>query len=770
MDSHSTELLIRDIAIIIVAATVSMRIFSMLKLPQLLGFIIVGILLSPVTGIVGSSENIAALGELGVMFMMFFVGMEFNLERLKKVFVPSFLGITFQIVSMGILGMASAGLMGLSKIDGIFLGGVLAMSSTIVIVEIFAQRRDLSKLYAQIAIGILIIEDIFAVFLLVVLSGLSSGKLPGASELFASTLAILSFMITIFVAGKLLVPRLLRKFALSGNRQELIMMIFCLIMGLGELAALSNLSLSLGAFMAGSIISGSDVSRRVEHITDPFRNLFVALFFVSVGTQINPAMLWELWLPIILISAGVIIFQSLACFAGVVMGGGACRDAYLAAVNKAQIGEFSFVIAGLGISSGVMDPSIMAIAMGVSFLTVFVNPIISARSEAVMRLARRMAPKKILDALDVYRRAVGSISQSVADNGKLRDFLPHLAALLIYTLMFCGVMFAATGITNYIESESTPYPDWLALGFWAVAAVLSMPLLSGALRASGTCVHKLVDGIEASYGLTSGAGGKLHAFLRGVFSAFIMLGFAAVYLVFVFHILPVGDAFIILAASIVFMALFFRRIFSNLRHSLEGRFSSVVRRHLENSESSRRGELMDSVRASRTWAKGVSEVEIGEFSRAAGKTVGELAIREKTGAEVAAIRRGAFSIYDIGSDTRLFPDDVVILCASEGEIAAAEAILAEPSDSSGESADAGKTLLKVLSVTENSPMAGKTLADLRLPGKYGVKLVEVMRAGAKSPSRPDPKTPFSAGDRFLCMGSSDSIESLARKFALSAES
>lgn len=117
----------------------------------------------------------------------------------------------------------------------------------------------------------------------------------------------------------------------------------------------------------------------------------------------------------------------------------------------------------------------MAIAMGVSFLTVFVNPIISARSEAVMRLARRMAPKKILDALDVYRRAVGSISQSVADNGKLRDFLPHLAALLIYTLMFCGVMFAATGITNYIESESTPYPDWLALGFWAVAAVLSMP-------------------------------------------------------------------------------------------------------------------------------------------------------------------------------------------------------------------------------------------------------------------------------------------------------
>ncbi len=356
MDTHSSAFLLKDLAIIVVASTVSMRIFSALKLQLLLGFIIVGILLSPVFGLISSAENISALGELGVMFMMFFVGMEFNLERLKKVFAPSILGIAFQIAAMGVLGMVAAGLMGLSKIDGVFLGGVLAMSSTIVIVEIFAQRRDLSKLYAQIAIGILIVEDIFAVFLLVVLSGVGSGSLPSAMELFRSTLAILSFMITIFVVGKLVVPRFLRRFAVSGNRQELIMVIFCLIMGLGELAELSHLSLSLGAFMAGSIISGSDVSRRVEHIADPFRNLFVALFFVSVGTQINPHLIIDLWLPILLISFGVIVFQTFACFCGITLAGVRCRDAYLAAVNKAQIGEFSFVIAGLGISIRVIKP------------------------------------------------------------------------------------------------------------------------------------------------------------------------------------------------------------------------------------------------------------------------------------------------------------------------------------------------------------------------------------------------------------------------------
>ena len=772
MDAHSTELLIKDLAIIIVASTVSMRIFSMLKLPQLLGFIIVGILLSPVTGLISSSENIAALGELGVMFMMFFVGMEFNLERLKKVFVPSFLGITFQIVSMGILGMAAAGLMGLSRVDGIFLGGVLAMSSTIVIVEIFAQRRDLSKLYAQIAIGILIIEDIFAVFLLVVLSGLSSGKLPGVSELFSSTLAILSFMITIFVAGKLLIPRLLRRFALSGNRQELIMLIFCLIMGLGELAAVSDLSLSLGAFMAGSIISGSDVSRRVEHITDPFRNLFVALFFVSVGTQINPALLWELWLPIVLISVGVIVFQSLACFSGVVLGGIACRDAYLAAINKAQIGEFSFVIAGLGISSGVMDPSIMAIAMGVSFLTVFVNPLVSSQSEAVMKFAHYITPKKVLDALEIYRRAVGSVSQSAAGSGRLKDFLPHILAIFVYTLMFSGVMFAAARIANYIKSDTTPYPDWLAAGIWVGAAALSLPMLAGVLRSSSVCTHKMVDVIESHYGLTSGAGGKLHAFLRGVFSAVIMLGFAVVYFAFVFNFLPVDDAVIILGVSLAFMALFFRKILSNFRHSLEGRFSSVIRRHLENAEFAKRDALMDSVRASRTWAKSVSEIEIGEFSDAAGKTVGELAVRKRTGAEIAAIRRGAFSIYDIGPDTRLFPEDVVILCASDKEIAAAEEILTRASSASSQSdviEGVGKILLKVLSVPGGSALVGQTLVDLQLPKKYGVKLVGILFDGESVPSRPEPSRPFSAGDKFLCMGSSAAIEKMARKFGLISE-
>ena len=772
MDAHSPALLLKDLAVVIVSATLSMRIFSLLKLPQLLGFILVGIILSPVADVISSADNIAALGELGVMLMMFFVGMEFNLERLKKVFAPSLFGIAFQIVAMGILGMVSAEMLGLSKTDGIFLGGVLAMSSTIVIVEIFAQRRDLSKLYAQIAIGILIIEDIFAVFLIVVLSGLSSGGLPGIGELFRSTLSILSFMITIFVVGKLVVPRLLYKFALSGNRQELIMLVFCLILGLGELAEMSNLSLSLGAFMAGSIISGSDAARKVEHIVDPFRNLFVALFFVSVGTQINPSTAVDLWLPILIISGCVIAFQTLACFCGITLAGVRCRDAYIASINKAQIGEFSFVIAGLGISSGIMDPSIMVIAMGVSFLTVFANPFIAARSETVMSFAKSLAPKKLLDALDIYRKAVSGMSRSAAGSAKLREFLPSVAAIFIYTLIFSGVMFAAAHIAGVIRSESTPYPDWMAFGIWMAAAALSMPPLAGVLKASGNCAAKIVSITYGRYNLVSGDENRLHAFLRGVFSAFVMLIFASVYFVFAFNFLPIGDAFATFGATLLFMALFFRRILSNFRHSMEGRFSSVLKNHLENAEHNRREAILDSVRASRAWAKNIAEIEIGEFSEAAGRTVGELGIRSGTGAEVAAVKRGAFSIYDISADTRLFPDDIVILCGTDRQIAEAEKILERVSSAPQPQASCapGPAGLAVLSISENSGLIGESLKSAALPAKYGVKVMGILYSGSDQPSQPDPSRPLEAADRLLCMGTRGGIERLSSDMNLLSDS
>ena len=357
--------LVQDLAIIGIAAMVVTWLFSILKMPMLLGYILAGVLVSPVLGLIHESADIAQMGEIGVMFMMFFIGMEFNFERLKEVAAVSVLGIVAQALVLVLSGLAMAAFLGLSATNGVFLGAILSMSSTIVLVDLLAQRRELSKPFAQIAVGILILEDLFAIMLIVALSTVGDGIRLDISGIATRCLTMSAFVVSIFVAGKLCAPWVIRKIALPRSPQVLTMFVFCFILALGELASAVDLSTSLGAFLAGSILSGTAISARIENITNPFRNLFVALFFVSVGTMASPAKIAGALPAIVAMSLLVIVLKVAACWIGTVAGGANPRDAYLASVNKAQVGEFGFVIAGIGINRGVLDSSVFAIVMGV---------------------------------------------------------------------------------------------------------------------------------------------------------------------------------------------------------------------------------------------------------------------------------------------------------------------------------------------------------------------------------------------------------------------
>ena len=762
-DTHAFVML-QDITVTVVAATVAMRIFSMLKLPLLLGFIVAGILLSPVFGLIQNADTIVELGELGVMFMMFFVGMEFNMERLKKVFAPSFLGISFQIIGMGILGMLSARAMGLSNLDGIFLGGVLAMSSTIVIVEILAQRKDLGKRYAQIAIGVLIIEDLFAVFLLVILSGLALGGGPDMGEIGRSTLMLFTFVIVIFIVGKLTIPMFLRRFAASRNPQELIMFTFCIIMGLSGLAVFAKLSLPLGAFLAGSIISGTAVSTKIEHLTNPFRNLFVALFFVSVGTMINPSDVVTLWLPIVVISVLVVVFQTMACFTGIVLGGARAKDAYLAAINKAQIGEFSFVIASLGITLKVMDPSIMTIAMGVSFLTVFVNPFLSSQSDKVFAFTNKYVPGKIKFVFDVYYNAISSMSTAAKKSEYLGAIAGPLVRIGIYTLLFNGLLIVAIFFRGVFDSEAVPIVpnEWFDIVYWLLVAALSLPIVMGVIMNVGRATRTIISMTPL---VREGSSGMVAALLRVVFSFFIAILFAFFYFAFVWHYLPSSKITIVFFAAVVLLAMVFWKIFANMNSSLESKFTEVFQRHLANAEHHRHDAMMESIKKSYKWAIETGEAEITELSLASGKTVGELAVRAQTGAEIAAIKRGRFVIYNIMPDTQVFPDDIVVLSGQPEDVARAEKLLAKQLDDIERSTELlvpRRMIVVSTDILEDSPLVGLSIAQAALTKRYGVKILGMTRVWSDTPVRPAADEIFHSADRLLLMGLPESIERLKK--------
>ena len=766
MAEASSHIFLQDFAIIVVASTIAMRVFSYFKLPQLLGFIVTGILLAPVFDIIKDKEAITEIGELGVMFMMFFVGMEFDLQRLKKVFAPSFFGISFQIIGMGLLGMMCASMMSMTTIDGIFLGGVLAMSSTIVIVEVFTQKRDLNKMYAQIAIGILIIEDLFAVFLLVILSGLGEGS-PDIYQLGSSILTMLAFVISIFVLGKLLIPSFLKKLALSRNPQELIMFTFCIMMGIGFFALSSGMSLALGAFLAGSIISGTFVSQKIEHISTPFRNLFVALFFVSVGTMIEPRQILDLWLPILLISVAVIVLQTIACFLGIILGGARCKDAYMAAINKAQIGEFSFVIAGLGITLGVMNSSIMVIAMGVSFITVFVNPFLSSRSDWVINFFRKITPSRIKTTLDIYHDSIVALSDSISKSKILNLITPSFIKITIYSMLFCFLMIVSVFVHKLIErAESLQnYQHEASLFLWIFVALLTLPIAVGVATNMEEVLKSILEE-SALKNMKSKHRDRLAYFISGVFSFVIGGLFTLTYLSVLAHYLPLGDLSIIVAAIVVIVGFIFRKLLTKTKSSLEGRFSGIVKRDLENAMHHRRDMMLARIKKSYKWAVEIAEIEISELSSCAGKRIKELQFRSNAGSEIVAIRRGMFVIYDIKAETRIFPNDVVVVIGSAEDNKKADEMLSahdKDFDKKHPSLVADYEL-RTYEIPELSLLVGLTLAQTDINRVFSVKILALSRNDEHL--RPTPELAFQSNDKILAMGLPSNLDKFSSKYFL----
>ena len=757
--------ILKDLAIIVSSATVATWIFSALKMPVLLGYIIVGILLSPVFGLLHSSDVLGEAGEFGVMLMMFYVGMEFGFDRLKKIFLPSLFGVMSLAVVMGALGAVAARMMGMSVADGIFLGGILSMSSTIIVVENLGMRGQLQKPFAQIAVGVLIFEDIYAVLLLVLLSGLAVQSESGMGRFFETLVLTSTFVIAVFVGGKLAINMLAARLSLSKEPQTLIMFAMCIILALGFLAKQFGLSFALGAFLAGSVISGSPIAGKVENLTSPFRNLFVAIFFVSVGTMIKPGLILELWVPIVVLSFFAVIFQIAACFAGAVLGGARPKDSFLAAVNMAQIGEFGFVIAGLGMGLKLIDDSIMAITMGVAFVTIFANPFIASRAPAVANLLSSHIPQLLKKPLDAYSRKLTKIKDIALEHENLRAMARGAAIAAVYAFLFNAVVIAGVFISNGLSGFFKTDLKWTMYILWTIVGLLALPLAVGCFRKAESCagsmtkvplgnlpVRKLFIKI---FSIVAGCAAVL--FCAGVYYG-VARGYVS------FRGLLSGNVICgVLLGVACYGAL------KNFNMALESKFKLIFRRHLENAEAYRHDRMIEKIKSRYSWAIDISEVEIGDLSPAAGRTVAQTELRKLTGAEIVAVKRGLFVIYNIFPDTALYPGDVVVLCGEPSQLKAAAEALAEKRRFSSAD-DVAENLLSdfsvsTLSILENSSLAGKDLRSANLTKLYAIKVIGLGKSGSAL-RRPYPEDVFASGDLLVVMGDVEKIASFKKMFGL----
>lgn len=398
---------LQDLAVVMIVAAVVTIIFHRLKQPVVLGYILAGVIIGPHTPpfpLIHDEETIKTLSELGVVLLMFSLGLEFNLRKLQQVGGTAFLAAFLEILLMVWVGYEIGRLFGWSTMDSIFLGAMLSISSTTIIVKVLAELGKTKERFAELIFGILIIEDILAIVMIALLSGIAMTGELSVGELGVTIGKLAIFLVAALVAGLLAVPRLIGYVAGFKSNEMLLVTVLGLCFGFSLLAVKLGYSVALGAFIIGAVIAEAREIGRIEILTEPVRDMFSAIFFVAIGLLIDPKLLAAHWVPVLVITLAVILGKISTCAFGAFVGGQDSHTALRVGMGLAQIGEFSFIIAALGLSLGVTSAFLYPIVVTVSAATTLTTPYLIKNSERLVGWFDRLAPERLVNYLTIYTR------------------------------------------------------------------------------------------------------------------------------------------------------------------------------------------------------------------------------------------------------------------------------------------------------------------------------------------------------------------------------
>ncbi len=421
----------------ITAAVVSI-VFKFLKQPVVLGYIVAGVLVGPYLfgGTFVNADNVKAWGDIGVLFVLFCIGLEFRLKNLISSGKVAVIGSLTIILGMMLLGFGVGRFAELDMINSLFLAGMLCMSSTTIVMKVIDEAGMSKERFVKGATSILIVEDVVAVVLMVLLSSIAIRHQFDGAELLNKVIVLAITLAAWFICGILIIPTLLRKVKKHLNDETLIILALGLCLGMVLTAEEAGFSSALGAFVMGSILAETVESHRIEHLMTPLKNVFAAIFFISVGMMINPSQLMEYWPSILLVCLviiiGMILFGTLGCW----WGGQTMRDSMLTSFSFVQIGEFSFIIASLGTSLGVLDPAIYPIIVASSVVTTFLTPYIMKASMPCYKFLYNHASASCRAKIDQRERQVAEAeAEAAAPSAETNSFAEKVRHGVRHTLI-----------------------------------------------------------------------------------------------------------------------------------------------------------------------------------------------------------------------------------------------------------------------------------------------------------------------------------------------
>ncbi|WP_445571115.1 cation:proton antiporter [Pseudomonas sp. E102] len=479
---------IQDLAIILLAAGLVTVLFHRFKQPVVLGYIVAGFIIGPHTppfGFIHDEETIKTLAELGVIFLMFSLGLEFSLRKLFKVGATAFIAAFLEIVLMIWIGYEIGRWFDWSAMDSLFLGAILAISSTTIIVKALNDLKMKNERFAQLIFGVLIVEDILGIGIIALLSSIAVSGTVSSSEVFSTVGKLSLFMVVALVVGILLVPRLLAYVAKFDSNEMLLITVLGLCFGFCLLVVKLEYSMVLGAFLIGAIMAESRQLVKIERLVEPVRDLFSAIFFVAIGLMLDPAIVLQYAWPIAVITCAVVLGKIFSCGLGAFIAGNDGRTSLRVGMGLSQIGEFSFIIASLGMTLQVTSDFLYPVAVAVSVLTTLSTPyLIRAADPLSVRLASAM-PQRLTRVLGMYGEWLRSI-QPQGEGAMLASIIRRIMLQVGVNLALVIAIFVSGGY--FAERVSAYLQDWISDPSWQKALIwggslfLSLPFLIAAYR------------------------------------------------------------------------------------------------------------------------------------------------------------------------------------------------------------------------------------------------------------------------------------------------
>jgi monovalent cation:H+ antiporter-2, CPA2 family len=734
--------LIQDLALILIVAGITTLIFKKLKQPVVLGYLLAGLLVSPKFSLfptVTDSENIRIWADIGVIFLLFTLGLEFSFKKLMHVGGPASITALIEVAAMVAIGFSIGKLMGWNGMDSMFLGGILSVASTTIIIRSFDELNVKGKRFAGLVFGVLIIEDLVAIVLMVLMSTIAVSREFEGMEMLFSVLKLAFFLVLWFAGGIFFIPSFLRWTKRLMNDETMLVVSIGLCLMMVILASYAGFSPALGAFIMGSILAETTQAERIEHLIKPVKDLFGAVFFISVGMLIDPQVLVDYALPILAITTLFVLFKTLNVTIGALVAGQPLKTSIYAGMSMAQIGEFSFIIATLGLTLGVTSTFLYPIAVAVSAITTFTTPYMIKAAGPTYNFVEQRLPVRWKKALTRYSEGTSTISAASDWKLLMRTYVIYIAVLSIVIM----------GIVVLFSQYATPWIEFYihnALAGQIISSILCFAVLSPFLWA--LMVRKLQSQAFSNLWAEKRYRGPL-IFLRlarggigVVFISIFMISFFPTYI-------AVAGVILMLSLSAVFS----KKIHAFYIRIEERFFFNFHHREMQEAKASRR-ELAP-------WDAHITQLDLPLGTPVTGLTLEEMSVREKFGVNVALLRRGDYHIPAPSRYERLYPGDKVFIIGTDEQIEQFNRYI-QPDDSIPNDKivwGSQDIVLKKLVMTDGNPFIGKTIRESGIRESTNGLVVGIEREGRRI-LNPESNTIFQPDDKVWLVGEHDLIEAI----------